>query len=67
MVDPVNLNIPGFPYLLFALVFFIVVALLAAALVPLELAIRRQRDQRSNRTEKSIHTLTSTENTPLWK
>jgi rubrerythrin len=43
MVDPVNLNVPGLPYLLFALVFFAVVAALSGVLSPIELAIRRHR------------------------
>lgn len=41
MVDPVNLNVPGLPYLLFAAVFFAVVAVLTGVLSPIELAIRR--------------------------
>lgn len=45
MVDPVNLNVPGLPYLLFALVFFAAVFLLVGVLSPIELAI--QRHQRS--------------------
>ena len=46
MVDPVNLNVPGLPYLLFALVFFTVVLLFTGVLSPIEVAI--QRHQRSN-------------------
>ncbi|PSP63940.1 hypothetical protein BRC77_05275 [Halobacteriales archaeon QH_8_64_26] len=49
MTDPVNLNVPGLPYLLFALAFFAVVALLAGLLSPIELAL--QRHYRSNRTD----------------
>jgi len=36
MTDPVNLNVPGLPYLLFALAFFAVVALLAGLLSSIE-------------------------------
>lgn len=43
MADPVNLNIPGFPYLFVALVFFAIVFLLSGALSPIEFAIRRHR------------------------
>ena len=43
MVDPVNLNVPGLLYLLFALAFFAVVVLLSGALSPLELALRHHR------------------------
>ena len=43
MVDPVNLNVPGLPLLLFALAFFAVVILLSRALSPIELAIRYHR------------------------
>lgn len=46
MVDPVNLNVPGLPYLLVALAFLAVVALLTGALSPLELALWHHR--RSN-------------------
>ena len=38
MTDPVNLNIPGFDYLFFALLFFAVVALLTVVLARAELA-----------------------------
>ena len=46
MVDPVNLNVPGLPYLLFALVFFAVVLLFVGVLSLIEVAI--QHHQRSN-------------------
>ena len=41
MVEPVNLNVPGLPYLLLALAFFTVVAFLSGVLSPIELAIWR--------------------------
>ena len=43
MTDPVNLNIPGFDYLFFALLFFAVVALLTAVLARAELALQRMQ------------------------
>lgn len=43
MVDPVNLNVPGLPYFLFAVAFFAVVFVLVWVLSPLELLIRRHR------------------------
>jgi hypothetical protein len=43
MTDPVNLNIPGFDYLFFALLFAAVVALLTLGLARGELALRRKR------------------------
>ena len=43
MTDPVNLNIPGFNYLFFALLFAAVVALLTLGLARGELALRRKR------------------------
>jgi len=47
MVDPVNLNVPGLDYLLFALVFFAVVALLTLVLAPGEIMIQRSRQARA--------------------
>lgn len=46
MVDPVNLNVPGLDYLFFALVFFVVVALLTLVLAPVEITIQRSRRAR---------------------
>lgn len=43
MVDPVNLNVPGLPYLLFAVAFFGVVFALMWMLSPLELLVRRHQ------------------------
>lgn len=43
MADPVNLNIPGFDYLFFALLFFAVVALFTLVLARAEIAIQRNR------------------------
>ena len=42
MVDPVNLNVPGFDYLFFALLFVAVVALFTLLLARAELALRRK-------------------------
>jgi ribosomal protein L37E len=54
MVDPVNLNIPGFPYLLFAVVFCTVAVLIAGVLSPLELAIRRHHSRSEDDSEDSF-------------
>lgn len=43
MVDPVNLNVPGLPYFLFAVAFFAVVFVLVWVLSPLELLVRRHQ------------------------
>jgi hypothetical protein len=51
MVDPVNLNIPGFDYLFFALLFFVVVAFLTVVLARAELTL--QRVQRARATQGS--------------
>ena len=51
MVDPVNLNIPGFDYLFFALLFFAVVALFTVVLARAELIL--QRVQRARATQGS--------------
>jgi len=47
MGDPVNLNIPGFDYLFFALLFFAVVALFTLVLARAELALQRTRGARA--------------------
>jgi hypothetical protein len=47
MVDPVNLNVPRFDYLLFALLFFAVVALFTLVLARAELTLRRVRRART--------------------
>ena len=51
MVDPVNLNIPGFDYLFFALLFFGVVAVFTVVLARAELTL--QRMQRAQATQGS--------------
>ena len=51
MIDPVNLNIPGFDYLFFALLFFVVVAFLTVVLARAELTL--QRVQRARATQGS--------------
>jgi hypothetical protein len=51
MVDPVNLNIPGFDYLFFALLFFVVVALFTVVLARAERTL--QRMQRAQATQSS--------------
>ena len=43
MAEPVNLNIPGFDYFLFALLFFAVVALFTLILAQAKLAMQRKR------------------------
>jgi hypothetical protein len=48
MVDPVNLNVPGLPYLVFALVFLAVVFLFAAVISPIELAVQRHQKSRTD-------------------
>jgi hypothetical protein len=51
MVDPVNLNIPGFDYLFLALLFFAAVALFTVILARAELTL--QRMQRAQATQSS--------------
>ena len=43
MVDPVNLNIPGFDYLFFAVLFCVVVALFTVVLARAELTLQRMQ------------------------
>ena len=43
MIDPVNLNIPGFDYLFFALLFFVVVALFTVVLARAERTLQRMK------------------------
>ena len=52
MTDPVNLNIPGFDYLFFALLFCVVVVLFTLVLARAELAL--QRKQRARAIENSV-------------
>jgi len=49
MTDPVNLNIPGFDYLFFALLFLAVVALFTLVLARAELALQRTQRARATR------------------
>ena len=49
MVDPVNLNIPGFDYLFFALLFCAVVALFTLVLVRAEITLQRAQRARATR------------------
>ena len=51
MIDPVNLTIPGFDYLFFALLFFTVVAFFTVVLARAELTL--QRVQRTRATQGS--------------
>ena len=51
MIDPVNLNIPGFDYFFFALLFCAVVALFTLILVRAEITL--QRLQRAHATRDS--------------
>jgi hypothetical protein len=46
MIDPVNLNIPGFDYLFFALLFCTVVALFTLVLARAEVALQRAQRTR---------------------
>ena len=52
MTGPVNLNIPGFDYLFFAVLFFSVVAVFTVALAQIEIAIQRRHQTRT--TEGSV-------------
>jgi len=47
MVDPVNLNIPGFDYFFFALLFCVVVALFTLILARAEITLQRTRRARA--------------------